>query len=361
MNTSYPLIIVDAHQDIGYNYMEDGRDFLKPALVKRQFEDNSPDAVKGRGIVTCSLPEALMGRVGIIFATLYASPKFSPMPAKFSYETPREAYQIGMAQLDYYKRLLDNDSRLALIHDQSSMQQVLATWAAGTEFIDRKLGLVILMEGADPVIEPRQAEEWYEQGVRIIGPAWSETRYSGGTGRPGPLTPLGFELLQVMSSLGMILDLSHMAEKAYLQAVDHYAGVVIASHSNPRHFVDRDRMLSDEMILRLAERGGVMGLVPFNRFMLSGWTYGTNTKEQVTIDHFIDMIDYVCQLTGSVRHVGIGTDWDGGFGAESIPTPFDTIADLWLLHDALQGRGFEADDIQAILGGNFLRILSEGL
>lgn len=361
MSASYPLIIVDAHQDIGYNYMEDGRDFLKPALVKRQFEDNSPEAVKHRGIVTCSLPEALMGRVGIIFATLYASPKFSPLPAKYNYETPIEAYQIAMTQLDYYKRLLDTDSRLSLIHDQSSLQQVLATWAEGTEFTDHKLGLVILMEGADPVIEPRQAEEWYEQGVRIIGPAWSETRYSGGTGRPGPLTPLGFELLDVMANLGMILDLSHMAEKAYLQAVDHYEGVAIASHSNPRHFVDRDRMLSDEMILRLAERDGVMGLVPFNRFMLSGWTYGTNLKEQVTIDHFVDMIDYVCQLTGSVRHIGIGTDWDGGFGAESIPTPFDTIADLWLLHDALQRRGFEAEHIQAILGSNFLRILSEGL
>lgn len=360
MTSTYPLIIVDAHQDIGYNYMEAGRDFLKPALVKRQLEDNSLEAVKHRGIATLSLPEALMGRVGIIFGTLYASPQFSPLPSKYNYETPQEAYQIAMTQLDYYKRLLDSDNRLVLIDAPTSLAQVLSTWAEGTTFADHKLGLVLLMEGADPIIEPRQAEEWYAQGVRIIGPAWSETRYAGGTGRPGPLTRLGFELLDVMADLGMILDLSHLAEKAYLQAIDHYEGVLIASHSNPRHFVDRDRMLSDEMILRLAERDGVMGLVPYNRFMSPDWSLGS-PKDQLTIDDFIDMIDYVCQLTGSVHHVGIGTDWDGGFGAESIPAPFDTIADLWLLHDALQQRGFIAEHIQAILGGNFLRILTEGL
>src|SRR5690606_8922892 len=104
------------------------------------------------------------------------------------------------------------------------------------------------MEGADTILEPKQVEEWYERGVRAVGLAWMATRYSAGTGAPGKLSSLGRALLEVMASFNMILDLSHMAEDAYLEAVDHYPGVLIASHSNPRKFVNTDRHLSDAMI-----------------------------------------------------------------------------------------------------------------
>ncbi len=354
-----PHIILDAHQDIAYNYFEAGRDFRQPALKKRQ-HDNSPEILKSRGLATIGLPDALQGRVGIVFATLYSTPGWSRFPAKIRYNSPREAHEQAMRQLDYYRRLVDSDDRVVLIQTQSDLQMVLASWAEGCDEAEHRLGLVILMEGADPILEPPQAEEWFAKGVRIIGPAWSETRYAGGTGRPGPLTDLGHELLEVMASNGMILDLSHLAEKAYYQAIERYEGPMIASHSNPRHFLDSDRMLSDKMIALLAERDGVMGLVPYNGFMTPDWRPG-DPKNHVTIEHYLDMIDYVCQLTGSARHVGIGSDWDGGFGSESIPHPFDTVADLWKLNDALLNRGFQVTDVQAVLSGNFLRLLQQGL
>lgn len=362
MAASEPMFIVDAHQDIGFNYIEEGRDFLRPALEKRAREDNSPEALRGRGLATLSLPDALRGHIALIFSTLYVCPEWSRFGAKVRYETPDQAHEQALAQVNYYRQLADRDARLMVVRSQSDLDTVLDSWRGeAVPLEERKLGLIILMEGADPIREPRELEMWYhEQGVRIVGPAWSETRYSGGTKRPGPLTALGFELLERMAGLGMLLDLSHLAEKAYYQALDRYPGPLIASHSNPRHFVNSDRMLSDEMITMLAERDGVVGMVPFNRFLVADWKDGT-PKEQVTIDHYIGIIDYVCQLTGSARYVGIGSDWDGGFGSESLPYQFDTIADLWLLRDALQERGFKEEEVRSILGGNFVRLTRQAL
>jgi membrane dipeptidase len=234
------------------------------------------------------------------------------------------------------------------------------TWETDKDILEHRQGLVLLMENADPILEPKQLEEWYDRGVRIVGPAWAGTRYSGGTGQPGPLTDLGRELLDNMVSMNALLDLSHMAEAAFLEAVDRYDGQIIASHSNPRHFVNSDRHLSDEMIRRLVERDGVMGIVLYNRFLKQGWLK-TDGKSAVPLSIPLDAIDYVCQIAGSAAHVGIGSDFDGGFGAESIPDGIETVTDLWYIGEALRSRGYSEDDIAAILGGNMLRKLRQSL
>jgi membrane dipeptidase len=276
------------------------------------------------------------------------------------YKTPQEAYQLGREQVDYYQRVVDETEKIRFIKTKSDLDAVLATWEANADPAKQQQGWVMLMENADPIVEPQQFEEWYERGVRLVGPAWEATRYCGGTGEPGPLTDLGRELLDVMGSFHALLDLSHMAELSFLEAVDRYEGYVIASHSNPRAFVNTDRHLSDQMIRRLAERDGVMGIVLYNRFLKQGWQK-PDGKEAVPFSIVLDAVDYVCQLTGSAAHVGIGSDFDGGFGAESTPEGIDTVADLWTFGDRLRGRGYSDDDIEAILGGNMLRKLRQTL
>ncbi|MCC7208633.1 MAG: membrane dipeptidase [Anaerolineae bacterium] len=356
-----PTIIVDAHQDIAWNTVTFGRDFTQSALRKRQDEAASgSDAPARAGTVLSGLPEALLGRVGLIFATLYVSPATAPFAGSKSYETPAQAEALAQDQIDVYNRLADENERITLVRTQAELHAVLDTWRDGVDFEQHRVGLVMLMEGADPIITPRHTPEWAERGVRIIGPAWTATRYSGGTHMPGPLTALGRELLDVMADEGLILDLSHMAEEAFLEAVDRYEGVLIASHSNPRRFCNTDRHLSDDMIRRLAERDGVMGIVPYTTFL---WDRGAapSRKSDTPLARVVDAIDHVCQVTGSTRHVGIGTDFDGGFGVERTPTEIDTLADLALLTPLLRARGFEESDITAILGGNFLRILRAAL
>ncbi len=357
------MIIVDAHQDIAYNYRAYGRDYRRSAYEKRERERSSAELAHS-GTAMLGLSDALLGRVAVVFATLFTAPRRENTSATYrqvSYTTPREAHDQALQQWDHYQRLADSEERIRSVKTQSDLDDVLVTWHDDQPLEHARQGLVLLMEGADPILEPAQFQEWYERGVRIVGPAWTRTRYAGGTGQPGGLTRLGDELLDVMAGLNVMLDLSHLAEEAYFQALDRFAGTaIIASHSNPRRFVDTDRHLSDEMIVRLAERDGVIGIVIYNAFLRRDWRSG-DPKSRVPFTTVIDAIDYVCQLTGSAAHVGIGSDFDGGFGAESTPEGFDTAADLWAIGGALRDRGYAAADIAAILGGNMLRKLRQVL
>ena len=354
------MLVVDAHQDIAYNYTVYGRDYREGVYAKRRREASGKP-----WIATVGLPDALRGRVGVVFATLFAAPtgnKWMEVPdTERTYSTPREAYEIALQQMDYYQRLADEDERVRLLLTAADLDAVLETWQEGKEFDQHRQGMALLMEGADPIIEPKQFEEWYERGVRIVGLAWTATRYAGGTGAPGSLTDLGRELLDVLASFNVVLDLSHSAEQAFLEALDRYGGQsIIASHSNPRHFRDSDRHLSDDMIRRLAERDGVMGIVLYNRFLSNTWSKG-DKRSSVPYTVAVEAIDYVCQLVGSAAHVGIGSDFDGGFGAESSPDGLDTVGDLWQIGAALLERGYDATAVDAIMGGNMLRKLRQVL
>lgn len=356
------MFVLDAHQDIAYNALCYGRDYRVSALRTRELEVNTT-VPQSNGNATIGLPEALAGRVAVTIATIFTAPYnrlTAQYPSHAIYKTPDEAYGIGMKQWDIYQRLVESDERLRLILNQQDLDDVLATWADDAPEDGRLLGFALSIENADVISEPRQFEEWHKRGVRLVGPAWQASRYCGGTSMPGGLTQLGYELLDVMGRLNAILDVSHMAEESFYEAIDAFDGTIIASHSNPRKFCDTDRHLSDEMIQLLAERDGVMGINFANYFLKKGWTQ-QDGKHIITMDWLIDVIDHVCQVTGSARHVGIGSDFDGGFGVESIPAPFDTMADLWKLKDALAERGFSDADISAILNGNMLRKLREGL
>jgi membrane dipeptidase len=356
------MIVVDAHQDIAYNVLCHGRDYRRSAWETRRLEAGT-DTARHAGLATLGLPDALLGRVAITFSTLFVAPydgDDSKPWSRLSYRTPKEAYTFALQQADYYHRLADETDKVTLIQTASDLEAVLATWGEGKEIGDHRQGLVLLMENADPILEPKQFEEWYERGVRIVGPAWKASRYAGGTGEPGPLTALGYELLDVMGSLNAILDLSHLADEACLQALDRYEGVIIASHSNPRRFRNTDRHLTDTVIRLLAERDGVMGIVAYNRFLSDEWTLA-DTKSVLPVSVMVDAIDYVCQITGSAAHVGIGTDLDGGFGAEAIPDGLDTVGDLITIGVALRERGYKPEDVEAILSGNMLRKLRQAL
>ena len=91
------------------------------------------------------------------------------------------------------------------------------------------------------------------------------------------------------------------------------------------------------------------------------WKTDWKPGEPIHVDRIADGIDYICQLTGSNRHVGIGTDWNAGMGNDEYPNDFDTVADLWKIADILRTRGYSEADIDGIMSGNFLRKLHEGL
>jgi membrane dipeptidase len=356
-------LIVDAHQDLAWNAITYGRDYSRSALETRAAEAGGP-APQCNGNTLLGLPEYLSGQVAVVFGTLFASPAAHRTMAceTRAYSDAEEAHTLYIEQLDYYHRLTDEHEQFRLISTRSDLEQVLASWD-GPE-ANRRVGLVPLMEGADGIREPGEAAWWQERGVRLVGLAWSGTRYAGGTGAPGPLTPEGRRLVSVLSDLGLILDLAHSSDESFLEALDRFEGTVVCTHANVRalmkDFSRPERMLSDDMIRRLAEAGGVIGVVPYNNFLKAGWQ-PSDGRHTVTLEHVLANIDHICQLTGSAAHVGIGSDFDGGFGVERTPVEFDTVADLQKLGPALLARGYDASAVAAILSENWLGVLRRGL
>ena len=355
------MLIVDAHEDLAWNILTFGRDYTHSASAIRQREAGTSAPTQNDNSLL-GLEDWLSARVAVIMATLFASPARKRLGEwdTLTYTTQEEAYSIARRQVDAYDALAGDHPQFRRVMTRADLDEVLHTWDDGKEQDEHQIGLVTLMEGADCIRQPEEVEEWYEHGVRLIGPAWESTRYAGGTHEPGPLTPDGRRLLAEMARLGMILDLSHLAEEAYYQAVEAYPGLMIASHSNPRRFLPTSRGLSDEMILLLAERQGVVGIVPFNAFMKPGWKKG-DSREVVTLADVTSAVDHICQITGSAEHVGFGTDFDGGFGLESVPVGINSIADLPQLEPHLREKGYTTEQIGGIFGGNWLRVLRMGL
>jgi membrane dipeptidase len=361
-------IIVDAHEDIAWGTLCFGRDYLRSAYDIRRDEEAGP-VEDFNGVAMLGLPEWLRGGIAVIGATLFTPPeRRRTSQLEQHYTDSDEAHALALRQIEIYERMAERSRQIKLIRTRADLESVLKTWEGFDPTLDedpnreeRQIGLVYLIEGGDSIREPAEVEWWYERGVRLIGPAWSGTQYCGGTDEPGPLTPAGVELLKHMRPFNVVLDLSHMDDRAFLQALDQYDGPIIASHSNPRVLTNNtNRHLTDEMIKALIQHEGVIGTLIFNKFLLKGWETGY-PKDAAAVETVVTAIDYVCQIAGDARHAAIGTDFDGGFGMKSTPAGFDTVTDLQIIAPALEKRGYSAADVELIMNGNWMRVLRGAL
>ena len=159
----------------------------------------------------------------------------------------------------------------------------------------------------------------------------------------------------------MILDVTHLSDQCFDEALEIYGGPVLASHHNCRALVPNQRQLTDDQVKRLVARGAVIGTALDAWMLHPGWVRGESKPEElgVKLEAMVDHIDRVCQLAGNNRHAAIGTDLDGGFGLEQSPCDLDTIADLQKFPDLLRKRGYKEDDVRAILHGNWVRFFRE--
>jgi membrane dipeptidase len=358
------MLIVDSHQDLAWNMLTFGRDYTRPVEKTHRLEAGGLTPSRN-GDSLLGWPEFQRGHIGVIFATLFAAPIRSKVGDwdKLTYANPNEAHASYRAQLDAYHRLIDDHpDKFQLVQTLQDLELILMAWEEEQDE-DPPVGLVILMEGAEGVRQPDELEEWWARGVRLIGPAWTGTRFCGGTNEPGPLTSEGFALLEAMNGLGFTLDLTHMDEQSVLQALDVYPGTLAATHSNPLALLkgaDSNRFLSDRVIEGVLARDGIIGIPPFNKFLCWGWQE-SDGREAVSLEVVVNHIDYICQMAGDANHVGIGTDFDGGFGWQSVPHEINTIADLVKLIPLLGEKGYTQNDIRAIMGDNWLSMLKNTL
>ena len=353
------MLIFDAHLDLAWNAIDWNRDLRLP--VQRIREADIGLSGPGRGRSTVAFPELQVGKVATLVATLLARQlRLGGLAAVQRYASMEAAYAAACGQLAYYRALTEQGA-LRQIRDAGELERHIHDWET-RDHAQLPLGFIVSMEGADAVLFPDQVEEWWQAGLRILGPAhYGVSPYAHGTGTEGGLFPAGRPLLKNMEEIGMILDVTHLTDRSFEEALDFYSGPVLASHHNCRALVPDQRQLSDEQIKRLLDRGAVIGAALDCWMLAPGWRRGQTTPEQanVRLETVVDHIDHVCQLAGNARHAAIGSDLDGGFGKEQSPRDLDTIADLQRIPNLLVKRGYSAKDIEGIMYKNWVRFFTD--
>lgn len=362
------MFTIDAHLDLATNAITLNRDLTKSAhdIRAREKQLNWTDT-QDRGHGTVSLPELRKGNIGLVVATIIS--RFSASGQKLAsihlpgWHSPEQAYAYGQGQLAWY-RVMEDAGEMIQIVSWAQLQNHLALWSDHTIANEKKpIGYILSLEGADSVVNLNYLEKYYAQGLRAIGPAhFGPGRYAPGTHSDGSgLTTLGKSLLKEMDRLNIILDVTHLTDKGFFEAMELFKGTVWASHQNCRAVVQGERQFSDEQIKMLIERGSVLGGALDNWMLYPDYKLNTASTEAlgINLEKLVDHFDHICQLAGNCNHIAFGTDLDGLFGTEQSPYDLDTIADITKYHEILTRRGYTEEDKKKIFHGNWLRLLKE--
>ena len=344
------------------NALEWNRDLRWPVELLRSSEVGKTDK-PDRGNGTVSLPEMRRGGVGLCVATLIARIEHKTYSPVFGWRSPAQAWAQTQGQLAWY-RAMEEAGEMVQIRDAAGLMKHLATWNSAEATGEIPVGYVLSLEGADSILSLDHLARARGQGLRAIGPAhYGPGVYANGTDASGGFNAQGRELLMEMDRVGFILDVTHLCDECFWEALDIFHGPVWASHQNCRSLVPHMRQFSDEQIKALVARGAVLGAALDAWMLAPGWVRGKTTPQSagLTLEHFVNQIDHVCQVAGNARHAGIGSDLDGAFGREQTPADLDTIADLAKLPALLERRGYASQDVEAVMSGNFVNFLTRAL
>ena len=233
---SKKFLIIDAHEDIAFHLNYFKRDFIDPDMP-----------------CMITLPGLKEGNIRMVFNTVFIHPKHKP----------DKTVQSGLDQLskyeEIYKTFPDEVYQITKVDDLAKFGQ------------DPRIVFLTLIEGADPIENVSNLDDFYERGVRIIGPAWNnKNQYASGNDSEDGLSEEGVQLIKKMNELGITLDLSHLNEKCFWESIELTNLIPIATHSNARALTDHPRNLSDEQLKAISEKGGVIGIVLYNYFLKIG-------------------------------------------------------------------------------------------
>ncbi len=357
-------LLFDAHLDLAWNALEFNRDLRLPLDEIRRRETGL--AEKSRASSTVCFPEMRRGGIGLCVATLLA--RCAPHPSRFtgsdrvpSFHSQEQAWAAAQGQLAWYREM-ETGGELTPIRTSAELDAQIARWSPDAARLTERppIGYILSMENADPLVSWGHLDRIYAAGVRAIGPVhYGPGIFGHGTDDEGPLTARGRELLVQMRRLGIILDVTHLCQESFWDALRHFDGPVWASHSNCRALADWNRQFDDVQIRALLERDAVIGMALDAVMLVHGYVIGRSRPADfdLKLERICEHIDHVCQLAGNACHVGIGSDLDGGFGTEQTPTDLDRISDLARLRTLLAGRGFRPEDIDRIFCGNFAAFL----
>jgi membrane dipeptidase len=347
---SQPSIIIDMHADTLLRVVDEQYDLATPHQ---------------HGHI--DLPRMRQGGVTAQFFSIWVHPQ--PYPGQ---QAVNRSWQLINALKSQIAR---HGEQLALV---TTADELTAVVASG------KIAAAMGIEGGHSLNgQIRLLEEFFCAGVRYMTLTWSNTNQicgsSGDQGRDQGLTPFGREVVQLMNRLGMMVDISHVSDRAFYEVLETTTRPAIASHSNLRRICRHPRNLTDEMLRALAAQGGVCCINFYPVFLDDNYytlqdVVHTRIMEAlarhqdpariyqeefgklapVTVAKVADHIEQAVEIAG-VDHIGIGSDFDG---IPATPQGLENVAQMPNLRAELRRRGFQETDLAKIFGLNVLRVFA---
>ena len=328
-------LIVDTHIDTPYR-------------IKAQLDNSGTyEDIAQNTSYDFDYPRALSGGLNVPFFSIY-------LPADT--EAAGTSFNLANELIDLMNSIIEANPEKFFLIDTSTYLGNLP----GQNLI----GIAYGMEnGAALEGNLSNVEYFYKRGIRYITLTHSKSNHISDSSYDenkqwGGLSDFGKNLITEMNNVGIMIDISHVSDAAFLQAIDISNTPVIASHSSLRHFTPGwERNVSDSMLEALANKGGVLQ-INFGTAFLTDVNDKSNSYDPSTYIHagvtdVADHIDRVVALVG-IEHVGIGSDYDGV--GDTLPNGLKDVSTYPNLIAELQNRGYSTNDIQKILGGNFARV-----
>ena len=365
------MLIIDGDYPMAGGAIRSQRDLTIPIQEARNASPNFP-ATPGRpdSWIMSTIPEMRKANVAAAVVKVLACILRESDPHG-DVRTDELSYATAQGQLAYYK-ILEQKGYARILDTQQSFSQHMKTWSE-TKLKDAlPVGFILGMEGADPILWPKQVHEWYQLGLRVISLShYGVSRYSHGTGTgtEGGLEGDAIGLLKEMDSLGIILDVSHTSDESVRQELDNFSGPVISTHQNCRAVTPGERQIPDELLKQIIDRGAVIGHSMDTWMIYKGGVDWANIPprrdvfgvEEVTLEDYCDHIDHVSQIAGNTLHSAIGGDTDGQGGSDGAPYEIDTVSDYQKVADILDKRGYNQEDIENVMYKNWQRFFEKWL
>jgi membrane dipeptidase len=365
-------IVVDTHADTPQRFLDTGFDIA-----------NTDPNDKGQ----ISLDKARAGALGAEFFSIWVDPATTP-PANYA----QRAFDLIDS---VYQQAERHPDRMMMAYTVADIERAHK---------ERKLAALMGVEGGHAIQDDLHLlSDFYRLGVRYMTLSWSNTNNwadsSGDINDPkiqhhNGLTDFGQQVVLEMNRLGMMVDISHVADKTFYDAVATSKAPVIASHSAARALTNAARNMTDDMLQALAKNNGVVMVNFCSCFIDEDFRKAQNAQQkdmEAAVQEFIrkekaagkapqyidteplqeewlkriprpplksliDHIDHIAKVAG-IDHVGLGSDFDGVSGA--LPAEMDSAADLPRITQALLDRGYSDSDVRKILGGNLLRVMND--
>ncbi|MAV48209.1 MAG: peptidase M19 [Alphaproteobacteria bacterium TMED89] len=314
---------LDAHLDLAYMALD--RDSARPSLK----EEGDPSAM------AITLPSLARGNVRCCLATIFTAAFEPEDPCGYTdHEDRAGAHQAGRRQVELYEAW-EHQGLVRILRTHHELESCL-------EQENGPLGIVLLMECADPIRSPAEVAWWAERGVRMVGLSWAHgSRYSGGNHRGGGLTDEGRELVAALDEAGIAHDVSHLSDESMEDLLALAQGPIASSHSNARRLLPEGRgamrHLHEDHAREIARRGGVAGVNLYGKFLAR--------DRSATLEDVVEHANVLAEAFGRDR-VGLGSDADGGFTPAELPEKLKQPVDYHRMTDALADSGWTPKELR---------------